>query len=541
MPSAFSPPRLLPLCFFLGGLLFALALVAFHQDEARPVTPIERADRLAAENYRALSFTAPLPPSPDHWGQQFTAPSARHEDRRHAVPREASALMIALTGGHAVAAGVLAFALSAAALAWAAAARSRHPWVTALLASAALFAIAKSRSWHLADPFPFLTLTGGALVLGGWLRRSPGKEAAWSTWGAVAGGLSLLLLCAPPLALAALVALGIDFARTRRSASPQPALSLRQLAPALAIILLTLGFLGLRNLGTTGALFTSPASDYASRFTTAPVWFWQQTRAPFPIVDPVIERYDELVAIPAAAWSNPVILQWFGRITEGAHYAGGIVLALIALATALLPAASAVRAATALVVSVVVIAMLRFEFPLSWWPLLCPALVLLAQEGAQAAAALRGMRSLRGGFAAGVALHVLTLPAAPAWRPPEVQYKFRRHLEEIAGRIHETAPKHLLFARLEPDANGLIEPADLPRNWQSLDLLIARDLGEARNAELIAAMPERQAWRILILDERIGLQRLTGTETETPIETSPVLPTEPAPAVPPQTPTPPTI
>lgn len=491
--------------------MFAVFLAVFFQDPQRPALPLERADRLAAANYLALSFTAPLPPSPEHWGQQYTAPSPLDPERRYPVARDAAALVLAAAAGHPLAAGVIAFSAAAAALAWAAAARVRHPWITSLLLAAALLAVARSRDWHMADPFPFLPLCGGALLLGGWLRR--GADGEWSRSGCVGvfGGISLLALCAPPLAVAALLAVAIEGFRLARGGPFAKRVTLKTLGPALVVVGLVIGFFAARNLATTGRVFTSPAEDYIERFTTAPVWTWQTVRAPFPIPDPVIERYDELVAIPSAMWTNPVILQWFERVVEGMHYAGGVVLAIAALATALSPLSAPVRFATTLTLLLIVVALTRFEFSTSWWTLLCPSLVLLAQEGANGMASAPGIRPLYRCLAVGAALHLLTLPAAATWRPSELHYKLHKNLQEIAQKLRSSGPgQHLVFAQLEPDAHGSLEPADLPREWEAKDILVARDLGKEKNARLMEQLPGRQAWRIVILDERVGLQKLGG-------------------------------
>ncbi len=61
--------------------------------------------------------------------------------------------------------------------------------------------------------------------------------------------------------------------------------------------------------------------------------------------------------------------------------------------------------------------------------------------------------------------------------------------------------------RFDPSADARIEPADLPRDWRERSILYARELSAEKNAALVAAMPERTAWRIIVFQDRIGLQR----------------------------------
>lgn len=502
MPPS-SRIRFLPLWFFLGGLAFATWLNVFAGDAKRPIAPQERADRLAAENYAALAFTAPVPPSPAHWAQlqvwQDPVSGARSP-----LSRDSAALAIALCGGRAPVAGVLAFAFAAAALGWCL--LSFGPAIGrtgALVAALALVGVAHGRAWQMLDPFPFLLLASAAFAFGAWTRfrvdSSPRNARLLGLGGAA------LLLCAPALAITFAVACFVDFRGARQTLSADRVSVLRRLSPALLLLLPVFLFWGFRNQALLGSPLASPWADYAARHVSAPGWFWQTLAVPPANPDPVLERYDELVAVPSARWTNPVYQAWLTRLSSGGAYAGGALLALVALITAFAVPFGQIRSACLLGIAISVTALLRYPLSSTWWMLLTPAIVVLAAQGISRLPAASG--TARAKIILGLLFgHVLTLASAPVAKPSEPEYLFEKNLREVSKKILEQPGRHLVFVSLESTVDGQIEPAHLPRDWESQAILFARDLGPERNSALAASLPGLRTWRVLIDARRIGLQ-----------------------------------
>ncbi len=502
--------RLLPLWFALGGLAFAIWLNVFLHDAKRPFVPQERADRLAAENYLAGSLTATVPPSPAHWAQLLVWQDAQ-SGARYPLARQASALAIAACGGNAVVASVLAFALASGGLAWLLLRQSTlGTGRLALLTALALAGVAHGRAWQMHDPFPYLVMAASTLALGAWLRQ---REAATKQCSLIlALGFTGLLLCDSSLALLFGLMMALDSVFLRRS---NPAIScspikLRALIGTTAILtIVLLAGLGMRNhLITKNALLT-PASDYRERNVTAPDWFWQTLGAPQPKLDPVFERYDELVAIPQAHWANPVYQSWFKRLYEGSFYLGGLALALAALAAALTLPNRETRPAVLLCLGLAAISVLRYPYSSSWWPLLTPAVLSLACAGLSRVDLATGTKWSGRLIAAIALIHVGMLPSAPQAKPTAAEYSFVARLKEVRDKLTEKPGIHLVFTRFDDDADGRIEPADLRRQWPEQPILFARDLGLEKNSALAAAMPDRKPWRIIVFKDRIGLQPWT--------------------------------
>jgi hypothetical protein len=258
---------------------------------------------------------------------------------------------------------------------------------------------------------------------------------------------------------------------------------------------------------------------------TAPDWFWQSLPAPQPNLDPVFERYDELVAVPTAHWANPVYRSWFTRLYEGTFYAGGLLLAVAALASALTLPGRETRPAALLCLGLVATSLLRYPFSSSWWPLLTPAILTLACAGLSRVDEATGAKWSAKLFAAIALLQLLMLPIAPEAKPAAAEYGFAARLKEVVEKLQEKPGSHLVFTRFDDDADGRVEPADLRRSWTGKPILFARDLGLDKNSALAAALPDRKPWRIIVFKDRIGLQPWTPA-----LDAKSTTPSGPAPA-----------
>ena len=497
-------PSLLPLWFFLGGLALALWLHVFLADTKRPVSTQERADRLAAQNIAHFALTASTPPYPTHWAQRDVWQDPE-SGARHPISRDSAAVLIAACWGKPSAAGILAFALAAAALAWCLArplALSGAPGI--LVPTLALLTVAHGRAWQMIDPFPYALLASAAFALGAWLRfrTDPSKINARL----LGAGSAALLLCEPALCIPFIIAVLVDACLEKRTVSAGYAPGLGKLLPALLLVLPVVIFWGLRNQILLGNLFYSPSSDYIARFVSAPRWFWQFLATPPANLDPVLERYDELVAIPGARWLNPVYQAWLLRFQDGAGYAGGLLLSLAALLSVLLLPSRDTRAPWLMILGMLIIAALRYPLSSAWWPFITPALVYLALLGISRVRQAIPVHTGAKLVAAFAVAQVITLPFAPTAKPTEAEYAFEKRFEEVAKKLRETDGNHLVFVQLDNAADGRIEPANLPRDWNEQRILYARDLKPAQNAALVAAMPDRKPWRILVFRDRIGLQ-----------------------------------
>jgi hypothetical protein len=526
-----SLKRLRPLWFALGGLAFAIWLTVFLNDAKRPLVPQERADRLAAENYLAGSLTATVPPSPAHWAQLLVWQDPQ-SGARYPVARQASALAIAACGGNNVAASALAFAAAAAGLAWllgrSASLGDGH---MTLLVAMTLTGVAHGRAWQMHDPFPYLVLAAATFALGAWLqlRDTPTKAKSRLLALSFVG----LVLCheAFGILFGLVVALDLFIGRGEAPAGARSLQRLRPLGTSLLVMVVLLASFGVRNYLVVGDALQTPSGDYSDRNVTAPDWFWKSLIAPPAKLDPVFERYDELVALPNAHWANPVYRSWFERVYEGTFYAGGLALALAALAAALILPGRVTRPPVLLVLGLIAISFLRYSYSSSWWPLATPALLLLAALGLAHLVNATSPKWAGKLLAAIALLQLATLPTAPQAKPTPAEYGFATRLKEVAEKVAEKPGPHLIFVRFDDGADGRIEPADLGRDWNSKPLLFARDLGSEPNAALAAEMAGRTPWRIIIFKDRIGLQPWTKTlDTKPPAQPVPSVAPVPTPA-----------
>jgi hypothetical protein len=500
-------------------MAFAFWLSVFFADPKRPVSVEERADRLAAENYASGSLFAPTPASPAHWSQRLVLLDEQ-SGRRHPVAREASAVLLTATAGSARTAAILAFGLAAGGLVW----LLRGPLglslpFTSVITVAAMLASARSQDWQMVDPTPWIILAASACCLGAWWchRAHPDTQAARL----LGVGLGILLLSAPALAVVVGLAVVIDW-RVQKNSRPRHADANRHTAPlrpllaqiGLVLLLPVLALLA-RNQLVTGNPFVTPSALYRAENVTAPAWFWQTEGAPQDGLDYVIERYDQLVALPSAQIATPAYRSLLDTVLRGSHFFGGAGLALLAAISALLLPARLTRPAWLLVAGTTAAVFLRFAAPLDWWLLALPACALLAGLGLQACQ--RVSQRLPSRVLCALAVTQLAfLPAAPADRPAPEEYTFADNWEQIRKKIRETSPgPHLVFVQLDDTAPARPEAAALPRDWSGLDVLLARQLGPEKDAALVAAMPERTAWRIIVFRDRIGLQRWTPPSAAT--------------------------
>ncbi len=498
MPSS-QRPAFIILWFALGGLALAVWLGIFAKDAKRPILPQERADRLAAANYLAGSLRADTPPSPAHWAQLLVWQDPA-TGLRYPLSRDASALILTASGGRPAVAGALAFAMAAGALGWLLSLLpAQGAGRMAAIGLLVMLGVARGRDWQMTDPFPFLVMAAATFTFAAWLtqRTTPNKRGGWL----LGCGLAGLLLCDTTLAVLFLAIICADrlIARNRAPGSP----GFKQLAVVLALLAAAYGA---RNHIVTGNLLITPASAYQENNVTAPRWFWETTRTPQANLDRVFERYDELVAIPAAHWSPPVYRAWLNRIYEGAAYAGGLVLAVAALICALVLPARETRPAWLLAIGLCVLALLRYALSSTWWPMLTPAIVVLLMTGLHRMKLALPRGHADRFLAVLCVLQLAILPYAAHAKPTAAEYDYLRRIQEIVAKMEEKPGKHLVFATLDSETDGRIEPADLPRSWAKKSVIIARDLGAAKNAKLLAAMPDRTPWRVLIMPSRAGLQ-----------------------------------
>lgn len=331
-----------------------------------------------------------------------------------------------------------------------------------------------------------------------------------------------MLLGEPAPTLILLAAISADFLVRRRAGGAfHGSVEFASLGRATLVVATVLMLLGLRNHQITGSFLQSPAQAYAEAATTAPDWFWQKTRPPQEQLDPVLERYDELVAIPMARWETPVYRVWMERLIAGANQAGGIALAFFALVSVLILPAGETRPAWLVASGSCVLALLRHDVPPTWWAMLTPALVTLTAFGAARLASSPALT--RRVVAAGAILHLVVLGTAPQARSADAEYLFDKRITEVTKKLKEQPGLHLVFVGIGNASDGRIEPANLPRDWSNDTVLFARDLGDEKNAELVAAMPGYKPSEIKVLPGGIGLKpwkssaaSSSSTKTEEP-------------------------
>lgn len=501
-----------PHWFLIASLAFATWLSIFAADDARPSSPQERADLLAAENYRSLELSAPMPPSPPHWAQRYTG-FAEEAGRRYVVARESAALWMAAWGGSAKLAGVVAFGLAGFVLAWAVLGidSTRSPLPRLLLAASAMIGVAHGRDWQTHDPLPFLILAGAALCLGAWVRLRDQKRSAWlATFTGL--GFALLLLSAPALALVMAIALGVDAIFQRRSREQRrfPAFETKAWLTFALFPLLAFLFMGVRNQAIHGSPWKSPAYVYASTHITAPSWFWERVRTPPDHMDEVLERFDETVALPESRWSAPVYRRWLEGAGRGLALGGGWALGAAAVLSLCIAPDPRIRALALTFVGMFGLVLVRFRVPDEWWPFAAPAMVLIT------AWSLTKISWRTPSVVFCVAVWLVALLHAPKSQLTAAEYTYSAQIKEVVGKLAETPGQHLVFVRMDDSSSARLEPADLPRAWETKDILYARDLSPQQNAFLAAALPDRVTWRIIVFNNRIGLQRLPPSDNRSP-------------------------
>lgn len=493
MPTT-SRVRLL-ICF-VAFSAFASWLAIFFNDPARPLTIQEKADLLAAENLTSLTLGAPTPPSPHHWAQRGVYLSAKTGER-YPLSRDASALALAASGLDRRIAGIMSFGLAAACLYWLLIRQFPRFYAgNFCLVASLLLAVAHGREWQMTDPFPYLLLAATALCLGGWLhfRTSPGRPSALL----LGAGLSGVLLCEPALFILNVVLVVADLILKFRS-GPPPA---RNAGWAFLIPVLLLLVFGARNLASTGSFWTSVSARYEMENTSAPVWIWQSIRTPPEGVDPMIERYDELVALPASRWEVPAVRTWLQRLTMGAHFGGGLALVLAALAVATLRPSPEHRPALLIAAGMAFIALAYYPLSAAWWTVLTPAIAILIADFFSGLPTAGGMRRAAWSLAL---LHLTFIYFGVQSKPSAAEYDYTKYLSQIATKLRQQPGEHLVFVDYDVTADAHVEPAGLPRNWSNEKILYARDLSPEQNATLAAAMPDRKLWRMVIYRDQIGI------------------------------------
>ncbi len=530
MSSLTLPPWFRASLFALGGLALAIWLSVFFYDAKRPSTPQERADRLAASNYAALSLFASLPPSAPHW-EQLLVLQAPTNKGRHPIAQEAAALAIAVSGGSPRVAAALALAGAALSLGWLLGRRPGSRFgIDALITALALLAVCHGQAWQIRDPHPFLILAFSALALGGWLElQDPAAKKGKALL--LGAGLSGLLLSFPALFVCFVAGAAVDLLLRRvlrgRVSVPGSRLAPALLAVAALPVLGTLLALALRNQAVVGSPWTSPAAYYFETKTSAPVWFWDGLRPPPENLDPVLERYDELIMVPRSAWPAPVYKLWLERLAAGAHQAGGLVLAGLALLVVLSggtkPAST--RIPVLLLLGTAVMALLYYPPNSLWWTFLTAPILWLVAVGCDRAAPSPRQ------IAAAILFQLFAFGWGPQIKPLGSEYFFKARMDEIAAKIRETPGRHLVLANFDDSADGRLETADLPRDWDAYTILYARDLKPEQNAQLVASFPGRTAWSIVIFGNRIGLQRWSpaGPGKASPATDAPAAPPATAP------------
>ncbi len=485
----------LSICF-VAFTAFATWLAIFCNDPARPKTVQEKADLLASENIAAFSIGAPNPPSPPHWAQRGIYQS-EHSGKRHPLARDAAAFALALSGQQRRVAGAISFGLAGACLSWlllrgfARLGRANY-----ILSASLMVAVVHGRDWQLSDPFPFLLIAATSLCLGAWMsfREDPSRAKGLL----LGAGLSAVLVCEPALFVlhAALVAIDLAFLRRKTR------FSLGSASWVLVFPALCLAIYAVHNKAVTGSFNESVSARYELENTSAPVWIWQIIRTPPEHVDEMLERYDELIALPAARWGGPAVRIWLERLQTGAHYGGGLALALLALAAAALRPGADKRPAWLVGAGMAFVALAYYPLSAAWWAILTPAIAVLA---AGFFADLPSPKELRRAMTFVLCLHLVFIYFGPQSKPTAAEYDFAKYLSDIVARLNKEPKNHLVFVSYDVTADARVEPAELNRDWSRQRILYARELSQEKNAELAAAMPDRKPWRMVIYQNQINV------------------------------------
>jgi len=330
----------------------------------------------------------------------------------------------------------------------------------------------------------------GALVVGAvprLVRRPTADVAALAALGMVALANSRPYEGAVT-ALGAAVVLLIWRRRTRR---PFPyLLTWRVAAPACAILGCGLAAMLYYNYRVTGNAWRMPYAVHQAQYGSAPI-FWMMPRTPAPLYrHEALRRFwidaDKLVYDQARAWPPLFATSFFGMLS----FFLPPVSAAAAVTAVFLRWSRKVRWALAIAAFPAAGLLLeRFALPHYF----APATALLL------ALVLMGVQDLRVRFGARAVsvfavLFLANLGIQAALRAPDFHQQFAKDRQDLVRQLTGAAGRHLVIVRYQPGHNVFDEWVYNSADIDRAAIVWARDMGPARNRELLDYYRDRKVW-----------------------------------------------
>ncbi|MEZ5979399.1 MAG: hypothetical protein R3F34_14435 [Planctomycetota bacterium] len=498
-----------PAPWIVAAGIFVIAAATTYVRPRLPAVHDEFSYLLAADTFAHGRLANPTPACAEHFETFHVIVEPSYASK---YP-PGQGLLLALgqvVFGHPIVGVWISAALMAAALWYALAARLSRRWSLVFAALGSLHWCATSY-WSQSYWGGALAATGGALLLGGALRLARVPTAAG---GAALGlGTALLALSRPFEGVVACVAaygyVLVVWWRTRPTAPIA-----RAALPWAAIVLALLAWTAVYDTAVTGDPLTMPYSAHEARYTAIPNFHFLELEGELTYRHAVMENFWN--GWPRAKYearhaADPFSIAWSKLLLYGPFYVGWTWLPFFLVGLASRRARGAVA-----VVALGAVAIWAETFDNRHYaaPYAAAVLVVSAVGAVRLLAARRAVvRGAARGALVGVALWTAASAAADpfGWqaRWPERRAQLTGWLEAQPGRdvvfvaydySHTPAEAMSDWANIEWVYNG----ADIA----SQDVVVARDLGDASNREVLRRYGPRRGWRI-VLPAALSSERIT--------------------------------
>ena len=391
-----------------------------------------------------------------------------------------------------------------------------HPWFGVWLSCGVMCG---ALCWMLQGWLPpRYALLGGLMAVAQWSLAGYWINSYWG--GAVAAAAGALVVGAvprlvrrPTASAAALAALGVIVLansrpyegalttvaaaaalwlwRRRSGRRMRDLLAPRLILPVAAILLSGLTAMGYYNYRVAGDPLVLPYSLHQKAYAASPI-FWMLPPQPAPVYrHEVIRRFwedwDKLIYDRAHAWPPRVAIAFYGMLP--------FFLTLISLGTALvavfLRRSRKVRIVLAiLAVPTAGLLLERNSMPHYIAPAagLALALVLLGVQYLHARLGARAVIVFAGIFFTDVGLHVARNPTEYA------NERFAAERRRVVERLASAGGRHLVIVRYASSHDSHLEWVHNQADIDGSPIVWARDMGEARNRELLDYYRNRRIW-----------------------------------------------
>lgn len=492
---------------WIGATLVALVMWAGCVATARrigipaPYVHDEWSYLLAADTFARGRLTNPPHPLSEHFESfqilQRPTYSSKYPPAQGAVLAAGKVL-----GGEAIYGNWALAGLMAAAVFWALRAWTHGRW--AMLG--ALLVVAKTgfgSYWAQSYWGGYVAALGGALLVGG-LRRVIDRPRPLD--GILVGFGVVVLANSRPwegLVLAVGGAVFLAVALLRRTAVARHAVLLRALLPMAAVLLAGVAWTAIHNRAVTGSPWRFPYMVHTEQYVTIPFFLWEGPRPPRTYahkdlevlhkqVEPIfvarLEDYPREGALRLRSIVDNFVgraIAWVGLGVLLTLRRRSVVTALLWMAWVLLGHFAAAPYLTHYSAPSVVLIALLFGLGVRGWSVV----------------RVRG-RKVRWVVVACALVAMIwaalaSVPRAAEWARVH-QLGLGGHKPALTRRLTEAGGRHLVIVRYGENHNPHYEWVFNEADIDGARIVWARDMGEARNREILDYYPERTAWRLTV-------------------------------------------